>query len=184
VHRTFLLAETEQGFLVVDQHAAHERVMFEALMQNLASESPERQQLLVESILEVPPRQAELLTRSLPLLAKVGFEIEPFGEHSFLVRTSPVALGHEDPVTFLAAFLDEQEAGKLSTNLDRHPEVVAALTACKRKSVKAHESLSPESIRMLLQRLAQCENPFSCPHGRPTVIQHTLPELSRQFKRT
>ncbi len=183
IHGTFLVAETEEGLVIVDQHAAHERVMFEALLANFREGRAERQSLLMEEVLELGPRQFENLGDSLKLLERVGFDLEPFGERAFIVRAYPAVLGSEDPLAFLKTFLEEKEDGRVTTSLERETERVAALVACKRKSVKAHDALAPQAIQSLLARLAACETPFSCPHGRPTFFKLTFSDLEKQFKR-
>lgn len=183
VQRTYILAETEEGYVIVDQHAAHERVMFEALMKNFESERPASQGLLMEEVLELHPRQVETLKKSLPFLSKLGFEIEPFGEKSFVVRALPSILMDENPVTILKQFVDEREAGKAQTRLKGAQEDVAAMIACKRKSVKAADPLTLSAMQGLLEHLSRCKNPFNCPHGRPSIIKYSLLDLEKQFKR-
>lgn len=183
IHHTFILAETEEGLLILDQHAAHERVMFEALLKNFESENPPRQKLLMDEIVELPPKHQEILRQSMPTLAKIGFEIEEFGEKSFLIRAVPSILDQETPAVLLKSFLEEKEEGKLKTDLENQKEEIAALIACKRKSVKAFQPLSSLHLRSLLERLALCENPFSCPHGRPAFLKCSFLELEKQFKR-
>ena len=183
VHRTYILAEAEEGYVVVDQHAAHERVMFESLMKNFESERPATQGLLMEEVLELHPRQVEILRKKLPFLAKLGFEIESFGERAFVVRGLPAILKEENPVTIIKQFVDEEEAGKTQTGLKGAQEDIAAIIACKRKSVKAADSLTLPAMQSLLEQLARCKNPFNCPHGRPSVMKYTLSDLEKQFKR-
>ena len=183
VHRTYILAETEEGYVVVDQHAAHARVMFESLMKNFESERPVSQGLLMEEVLELHPRQVETLKKKLPFLAKLGFEIELFGERAFVVRGLPAILKDENPVTILNQFVDEEEAGKMQTGLKGAQEDVAAMIACKRKSVKASDPLTLPAMQGLLEQLACCKNPFNCPHGRPSIIKYSLLDLEKQFKR-
>lgn len=183
IHNTFIVAETQEGMVVLDGHAAHERVLFEDLVKNFRASRVEKQNLLVEAILEVGLRQQEILRESVELLSKVGFELEPFGENAFVVRAYPAVLRDEDPVAFLKAFLEEREDGKRETRLEQKPEAVAALVACKRKSVKAHEALPPRALAALVSRLSQAQNPFSCPHGRPTFFKLTFDDLEKQFKR-
>ncbi len=183
LHRTFLVAETEDGFVVVDQHAAHERTVFEALLKGLTSGQPERQMLFLEEVLEIHPRQREILRNSLDLLSRLGFELEPFGEDTWVVRTAPAALGEINPVQVLQDFLGEAEEGRVRTSLDAAAEAVAALCACKKQSVKAGDSLEPRQIQALLERLSQCDNPFTCPHGRPVFFTQTVQQLEKQFKR-
>ncbi|MEI7751219.1 MAG: DNA mismatch repair endonuclease MutL [Candidatus Omnitrophota bacterium] len=183
VHRTYILAETEEGYVVVDQHAAHERVMFEALMKNFESESPTSQGLFMEEVIELHPRQVEVLKKKLSFLAKLGFEIEPFGERAFVVRSLPAILKDENPVTIIKQFVDEEEAGRTQTGLKGAQEDAAAMIACKRKSVKAADPLTLPAMQGLLEQLARCKNPFNCPHGRPSIMKYSLADLEKQFKR-
>ncbi|PIQ81638.1 MAG: DNA mismatch repair protein MutL [Candidatus Omnitrophica bacterium CG11_big_fil_rev_8_21_14_0_20_64_10] len=184
LHRSYLVAETENGFLLVDQHAAHERVVFEALLKNLKRPDPEKQRLLLDELLELELKEAEPFAAILPTLTAVGFDIDPFGERSYAVRAMPAALGEVNPVALIRTVIEEREEGKLRSAVEERTEVVAALTACKRRSVKAGDSMTLPAAQQLLKQLAGCENPFNCPHGRPTIFTMTLAELERQFKRT
>ncbi len=184
IHRTYLVAETEEGFVIVDQHAAHERVVFETLLKNFRTGAAEKQMLFLEELLEVHPRQRELFKQTLPLLEKVGFDIEGFGEGTSVVRAYPAVLGEVDPLQVVRTFLDQMEDGKTRTVLEDSQEAIAALCACKKQSVKANDSLEPAACAKLLERLASCDDPFHCPHGRPVLFTQTLANLEKQFKRT
>lgn len=183
VHNTFILAETQEGFIVVDQHAAHERIMFEVMLAELQTGAVRSQKLLMEETLEIHPKQWELYESAREFLHKIGFETEPFGENAIVLRAFPAALEKEDPAACLKRFLEQLEEGHLKPDLEHYQEEIAALIACKRKSVKAHDPMPDESVRHLLVRLARCENPYNCPHGRPTFFKHTFLDLERQFKR-
>lgn len=183
VHQTFLIAETEDGFMVIDQHAAHERIVYERLLESLKSGRAERQRLFLEEVLELGIRQREIFERALELLSGVGFEIEPFGERTFIVRAIPAAFGEQNATDLIKRFLEELEEGKLDTVLEDQSRALAALLACKRESVKAHDPLHPTAIRALLESLSQCENPFHCPHGRPVFFTTSISDLEKQFKR-
>ncbi len=183
IHRTYILAETEEGYVIIDQHAAHERVMFEELLKNFESERPVSQGLLVEEALELHPRQAAVLTKNIPFLNKLGFEVEAFGGKAFVVRALPAVLKDENPVILIKHFVDEKEAGKVQTRLKEAHENIAAMIACKRKSVKASDALTLPAMQGLLARLGRCENPFNCPHGRPSFFKYSLLEIEKQFKR-
>ena len=183
IHQTFIVAETEEGLLVIDQHAAHERVMFETLLKNFRESKPESQGLLMQEVLEIHPRQKEILENSLPFLARLGFELEEFGVNAFVIRAYPSIFKDENPVQALKGFIEEKEEGKLQTDLEHREEEIAALIACKRKSVKAYDPLSPAALQALLERLARCDNPFNCPHGRPSFMKLTFADLEKQFKR-
>lgn len=183
IHRTYILAETDEGYMVVDQHAAHERVMFEALLKNFEAERPAIQGLLMEEVLELHPRQVEVLKQHLSFLNKIGFEVEPFGEKAFVIRGLPSVLKDENPVMLIHQFVDEKESGKAQTGLKGYQEDIAAMIACKRKSVKASDALTLSAMQWLLEQLARCENPFHCPHGRPSFIKYSAVDLEKQFKR-
>ncbi len=183
IHRTYIVAETEEGFVLVDQHAAHERVMFEILMKNFQSQTPARQKLLIEETFDLHPRQVETMRKYLEFLNQIGFETEWFGERSFVVRGVPSILADVNPVTILKSFVEEKEGGKVRTSLKGAEEDVAAIVACKRRSVKASDPLNLEEMRGLLKSLGQCQNPFHCPHGRPTLIRHATGDIEKQFGR-
>lgn len=183
IHRTFIVAETDEGLILIDQHAAHERVMFEALVKNFETSSPVRQRLLMEEVIEFHPRQIDSLKSSLPMLSKTGFEIEEFGKNTYVIRAVPAIFEKENAAAVLKTFLEEKEEGKVRTSLEGQKEDIAALIACKKKSARAHDPLSPVQLQALLERLALCENPFHCPHGRPSVVKYSFEDLEKQFKR-
>jgi DNA mismatch repair protein MutL len=183
VHNTFIIAETGEGMMIIDQHAAHERINFEAVLKNFEAAEPSRQGLLLEEVIEIAPKHHDSLTQSLPFLNKAGFEVEPFGDRSFRIRSVPGVLHQENPLLLITQFLEEKEEGNVKTGLENYQEEAAALIACKRKSVKAFDALTPEAMRDLIERLARCENPFSCPHGRPTFLKYSFLDLEKQFKR-
>ncbi|MBI3313461.1 MAG: DNA mismatch repair endonuclease MutL [Candidatus Omnitrophica bacterium] len=183
IHHTFIVAETEEGLVIVDQHAAHERVMFEALLKGLKSKKPDRQNLLMEEILEVHPKRRQTLIRALPMLEKIGFEIEEFGEKDFVIRAYPAIFKNESPAAILKCFLEEKEEGHIRSSVEGQAEEVAALIACKRRSVKAYDVMTSHDMRALLESLGECENPFNCPHGRPAFFKQSFSDLERQFKR-
>lgn len=183
IHHTFIVAETEEGLMIVDQHAAHERIMYETLLKEIRSGGAQKQGLLVEEMLTLHPRQLDVFRAAQAMLEKMGFEAEEFGENTVVIRAYPAILQDAAPGEALKHFLEEKEDEKNKTRLEDIEAEVAALFACKRKSVKAHDALAPEKLKSLLVRLAVCENPFHCPHGRPTFFKQTFSDLERQFKR-
>lgn len=178
-----MIAETEEGLMIIDQHAAHERVRFEALCKSLASAQPAKQNLLMDEIIKLSPHQGESLREQVPFLERLGFDIDEFGESTFVVRSVPHLLADEQTERLIKNYLEEIEEGKVKTGLETHEEEIAAMVACKRQSIRAYDSLSILSIKMLLDQLSQCDNPFSCPHGRPTLLNYSFEDLERQFKR-
>lgn len=183
LHKTYIVAESDAGLILVDQHAAHERVMYEALQKSMELDKPESQSLLLEEVLELHPRQSEVFEEAMPWLQQIGFELEAFGENSYVIRAVPAVFGDEAPKHILMRFIEEKESGSLKGSMEKHADELAALIACKRRSVKAHDSLSLDAMQTLLQRLTRCQNPHHCPHGRPTWIKQTLYQLEKQFKR-
>ena len=137
----------------------------------------------MDEMLDVTSKQLTIFEETRGLLEKIGFEIELFGKKTLKISSVPAPLSAENPAALLKTFFEEIEAGKLKTSLENFEEEIAALIACKKKSVKAHDVIGPESLRHLVERLAACDNPFSCPHGRPTFLQYTFLDFEKQFKR-
>ncbi len=183
IHQTFLIAETDEGFMLIDQHAAHEKVMYEALIKNFENTKPSSQRLLMEEVLEVTTKQQDILKKYLSFLQKIGFDIEGFGKNSFAIRAVPSVFEKGSASSVLKEFLEQKEDGHVHTGLEKQKEEIAALIACKKKSVRAFEPLTPVQIQSLLERLAACDNPFSCPHGRPSILKYSFLDLEKQFKR-
>lgn len=183
IHHTFIIAETEEGMMLIDQHAAHERVNFEALLANFKKSNPASQKLLIDEMLEITPKQRAIYEETGEFLEKIGFEVDEFGKKTLKISAVPAVLSAENPAALIRTFFEEVEEEKLKTTLENFEEEIAALIACKKKSVKAHDVMSLEAVRYLVEQLAACKNPFSCPHGRPTFLQYTFLDFEKQFKR-
>jgi len=183
VHGTFILAETEEGYVIIDQHAAHEKVQYEELRKNLESASPVSQRLLIEEMIDLSPRHFAVYEEAAEFLKKIGFDIELFGERTLVIRAYPHAFAKENPKQVLQSFFDEKETGQSGVRLENYRADLAAMLACKTQSVKAHDTLTLDEMKVLLDRLAVCDEPFHCPHGRPSMLKYSFAELERQFKR-
>ncbi len=181
VAATYLVAEGPDGLYLIDQHAAHERVLFEQLMAQQAGNRVPAQRLLEPVNVVLPPEKARLLGEQLPVLDKLGFEVEPFGPNTFTIRAIPSLIIGGDPEAALHVLVEdfEEDESPLAT------EIEARLTAriCKRMAVKGGQVLSLEEQRALLQGLESCQSPRTCPHGRPTMIHLSADLLERQFGR-
>lgn len=177
----YLVAEGPDGLYLIDQHAAHERVLFEKLMNQRASQGVASQVLLTPQVVHLPPASAGLLLEQLPVLQKFGFEVEPFGPGSFQVRSMPALFSGSDPASALRALVEDFEEDE--SPLQAEIEAKIAGRVCKRLAVKAGQALSPEEQRALLENLEACESPRTCPHGRPTMIHLSVDVLERQFGR-
>jgi DNA mismatch repair protein MutL len=177
----YLVAEGPDGLYLIDQHAAHERVLFEKLMAQYALHNVPSQSLLAPAVVHLPPAQARLLESQLEALGHFGFEVEPFGANAFQVRAMPVLFGNGDPSQALHALVEDFEEDE--SPLQAELEARLAGRVCKRLAVKAGQVLSPEEQRALLANLEACDSPRTCPHGRPTMIHLSVDMLERQFGR-
>jgi len=186
---SYLVAEGPDGLYLIDQHAAHERVLFERLMadheNSTASITPGQpqpsQSLLQPVTVQLPPGSARLLSEQLPVLLHLGFQVESFGPGAFLVRALPALLAHMDPAAALRVVVEDFEEDE--TPLQKEIEARIAARVCKRAAVKAGQVLSPDEQRSLLSDLEACASPRTCPHGRPTMIHLSVDLLERQFGR-
>ncbi|MFO7584730.1 MAG: DNA mismatch repair endonuclease MutL [Anaerolineales bacterium] len=178
---SYLVAEGPDGLYLIDQHAAHERILFEKLMNQRANQNIPSQTLLTPEVVQLPPTSASLIHEQLPVLQKFGFEIEPFGPGAFQVRAMPVLFSGSDPAAALRALVEDFEEDEAP--LQNEIEAKVAGRVCKRLAVKAGQALSPEEQRALLENLEACESPRTCPHGRPTMIHLSVDVLERQFGR-
>jgi len=178
---TYLVAEGPDGLYLIDQHAAHERVLFEKLMAQHDQKNIPSQSLLTPVIVELTRSSAELLNAQLPVLSHFGFHIEPFGSSAFQVRAMPALFANSDPAAALRALVEDFEEDEAP--LRDEIEAKIAGRVCKRLAVKAGQVLSPEEQRTLLNDLEACASPRTCPHGRPTMIHLSVDMLERQFGR-
>ena len=178
---TYLVAEGPDGLYLIDQHAAHERVLFEKLMLQRNRNTLPSQALLSPQAVQFPPAQAGLLQDQLAALKSFGFDVEPFGPNTFQVRAMPTLFGGADPAVALRALVEDFEEDEAP--LQHEVEARIAGRVCKRLAVRAGMALSPDEQRALLTDLENCESPRTCPHGRPTMIHLSVDLLERQFGR-
>ncbi len=178
---TYLVAEGPDGLYLVDQHAAHERVLFEKLMAQHDQKRIPSQALLAPVTITLPHASAVLLASQLPILAHFGFEVEEFGPDTFQVRAMPALFAGSDPAAALRVVVEDFEEDEVP--LQNEVEKKLAARVCKRMAVKAGQTLSSEEQRALLTDLEKCESPRTCPHGRPTMIHLSVDTLERQFGR-
>jgi DNA mismatch repair protein MutL len=175
------VAEGPDGLYLVDQHAAHERVLFEKLMAQHASKNIPSQALLTPVVIDLPRASAEILITQIPVLQHFGFNVEPFGQNSYQVRAMPALFANSDPAVALRALVEDFEEDE--SPLQNEIEAKIAGRVCKRLAVKAGQVLSSDEQRALLSDLEACASPRTCPHGRPTMIHLPVELLERQFGR-
>jgi len=178
---TYIVAEGPDGLYLVDQHAAHERVLFEKLMAQHELKKIPSQSLLTPAVVTLPPQSTNLLITQLPTLQHFGFDVEEFGPNTFQVRALPALFMGNDPSVALRALVEDFEEDEAP--LQNEIEKKLAARVCKRMAVKAGQALSTEEQRTLLTDLEACDSPRTCPHGRPTMIHLSVDTLERQFGR-
>jgi DNA mismatch repair protein MutL len=184
VASTYLVAEGPDGLYLIDQHAAHERVLFERMLAQHAAQAatPLPAQALLQPVaVDLPPASARMLGEQLPLLATLGFQVEPFGANTFLVRAIPALLAGLDAAEALRVLVEDFEEDE--TPLQAQAEARLIARVCKRAAVKAGRALAPQEQQALLDDLQACRSPRTCPHGRPTMIHLSVDLLERQFGR-
>ncbi len=180
VGAAYLVAEGPDGLYLIDQHAAHERVLFEKLMRQHDHKVPS-QQLLEPALIVLPPQGALLLEKQLEVLIHFGFEIEAFGPNTFRVRAVPAILAGSDPAAAVRVVIEDFEEDESPLANELEARIIARV--CKRAAVKAGKTLTNEEQQALLRDLESCSSPRTCPHGRPTMIHLSVDLLERQFGR-
>jgi DNA mismatch repair protein MutL len=178
---TYLVAEGPDGLYLIDQHAAHERVLFEKLMAQHGTSKIPAQSLLTPVVVTLPPQSSKALLPQLEILNHFGFEVEEFGTNTFQVRAMPVLFSGADPATALRALVEDFEEDE--SPLQAEIEAKLAARVCKRMAVKGGQALTGEEQRALLSDLESCQSPRTCPHGRPTMIHLSVDTLEKQFGR-
>jgi DNA mismatch repair protein MutL len=182
LNRLYVLMENSEGLVLVDQHAAHERILFEEVRRRMEEQGVPSQRMLLPQIFSVPPRDAEWVERNVATLQKMGIGIESFGANSFRIDTLPAFLEVADAADFLRRVIDELKMTSHSSSPLRLGEDMIAKTVC-RHAVKANDPLRYPEIEKLIRDLLACDLPYCCPHGRPTMIQISHAELEKKFGR-
>jgi len=183
LHRTYLVTETPEGILIIDQHALHERIIHEQLEGRLATESLEAQRLLIPETVALTPQQIAVLESHQELLDRIGVEITPYSDSSIAVLSFPSILQHLPISDFMTDLADRLREKGYQPHAEALIHEVVDMMACK-AAVKAGDPLTPDEIRELIARRELADRRSSCPHGRPTTLRLTLADLERQFKRT
>lgn len=181
IHGTYLIAESADGFYLIDQHAAQERINYEKYRRAIGEVSPDQQNLLVPIVLDYASSDYLAIQSRLAILAKLGVHLEPFGQNSFVVHTHPTWFKKGQEEATLREMIDYVLADKKLT-VAKFREKTAIMMSCKR-AIKANHHLDDLQAKALLKKLAVAENPFNCPHGRPVLVQFTTKDLEHMFKR-
>jgi DNA mismatch repair protein MutL len=182
INRTFLIAQVGGDLTVIDQHTAHERVLFERLYRAWTTRGIQAQPLLIPDPVELSPPQAALLQRYQHNLEELGMEIEPFGSSTVLIRAIPVGLGRIDPTTFLQDLIDDLTQWDSASGLEARARAVLASLACH-GAVRAGRSMKPEEIKVLVEEWRAEGEITTCPHGRRTSFRLSITDLEKMFGR-
>ena len=182
VHGTYIIAENEDGMYIIDQHAANERVNYEYYLREMSNPKPITIDLLVPITLEFASNEYIILKEHFDILDQLGIGYEEFGFQTLLIRSVPVWLSKSNIEVALRKIFDIITVRE-DFRLDRYLDHIAATVACK-ASIKANDHIELSSMEVLLERLRSCENPFTCPHGRPTIITYSKYDLEKLFKRS
>lgn len=182
VHDSYLVLETPEGMLVIDQHALHERILFEQLKRRLRSGDLETQRLLIPEPIDLPAEQAARALEHREELAALGLQVEDFGGGTLLLSSYPAVLGNRSPQAILRAVVDHLVSKEKAPSREELLNDLLSLMACH-AAVKAGDRLTPEEITALIAQRHLAENTHHCPHGRPTSLLFRRQDLDRQFRR-
>jgi DNA mismatch repair protein MutL len=183
IHDSYILAEVDDGFIIVDQHALHERIIYEELCRRIRESNLESQKLLIPESFQLTDAQADAIGTNEELLEKLGIEITPFGPKTYAIQAFPTLLAKAEPLDFVQDLIDLLTDKGLGLEAEELLNEVMNMAACK-AAIKAGVKLADNEMAQLLADKEKIERASRCPHGRPTVIKFTLAELEKQFKRT
>jgi len=182
IRNSFILAVNEDGLWIVDQHVAHERVLFERVLKQRAAQKVESQRLLMPIVLELSPAQQAAFSEIADELQHNGFEAEPFGARSVAVKVAPAGVEASAVEHMLHELLDQFSREEQSLNLEKIRARIAASIACH-AAIKVNMPLEQNKMEWLLTELAKTDHPYSCPHGRPVVLRYSMKDIQKAFKR-
>ena len=182
LHDSFVIAAGRDGLWIIDQHVAHERILFEQVLRARAAGTLEIQQLLMPLVVQMSPGQHLEYARITDELHAHGFETEPFGQRTIAIKAAPAGVGPGDVEKIVFEILEISETELRSASLEEIRRHVCATIAC-RAAIKINTKLEPNKIEWLLRELAACEYPMTCPHGRPIALRYSTKDILKSFHR-
>lgn len=182
IANSYIVAQNEEGLVLIDQHAAHERVRYEQLMGQFENQKKSVQPLLVPQQLELSKEELTLIEENSEIFENLGFEIEPFGNNTFVVQAVPAFLSREDIDIVIKGVLDDVINKKNPSKLQGKSEEIITYMSC-RSAIKFGQKLSLDEMQALIMQMEKLQRPYTCPHGRPTMVSLTLDELNKMFGR-
>jgi DNA mismatch repair protein MutL len=177
----YIVTEGPAGLYLIDQHAAHERILYEQFMAAYRQQGIVSQQVLTAQTIQLSPIDARLIEENMSVLNSVGFDLEPFGPNMFSVQAVPAMLADANPQAIVAAMVSDLELGNVPGDGAIEDKII--LRICKQVAVKAGQVLSQTEMQGLIRQLERCESPHTCPHGRPTILHLSADQLAREFGR-
>jgi DNA mismatch repair protein MutL len=182
VSSSFIVAVNGEGLWIIDQHVAHERILFEQHLEARRAGKVESQRMLMPMVIELSPRQIVIFEKIAEELAANGFEVEPMGPKSVAIQSVPAGIAANDAESLLTEILDGIERENVAISIDTLQSKIAASTACH-AAIKINMPLEQTKMEWLLSALAKTDCPMSCPHGRPVVLRYSLKEIEHAFHR-
>ncbi len=182
VHDSFIIAQSREGMAIIDQHAAHERVLFEKLQDQYSAGDVVGQHLLIPVQIELGAAEQTQIAEHLPELDRLGFSVEDYGNGTFMIKTVPLFLAGADPKQLLLDILDELKAQGHSRQMDKLRDDLFSVMACH-PAIKVNRHLDRREMEVLIADLFKCRMPHTCPHGRPTIVRFSIDEIRKMFKR-
>jgi DNA mismatch repair protein MutL len=182
IDNSFIIASDQGALLIIDQHVAHERILFEKVLGQRNQGTVESQRLLLPIIVELSPRQQVILEDIMPELEACGFDVEPFGRKTIAIKSAPADLKHSDVEQLLAELLESLEKETQSVNFKQLREKIAASIACH-AAIKINMHLDHTKMVWLIEELQKTQIPMNCPHGRPIILRYDKKEILKAFKR-
>ena len=183
VGKLYVILESDRGLVLMDQHAAHERVLYEQLLEQMEREETASQKLLLPETVELAAPDAAFVAGQVEALSRLGVGLSAFGERTFLLDALPPFVKVKDSKGFVLSLIDELKSVGAGINSMRLGEDMVTKTVC-RHAIKANDALAEPELEALLESLRHCTMPYTCPHGRPTLIEMSYPELEKKFGRT
>jgi DNA mismatch repair protein MutL len=181
VGATYIVAEGPSGLYLIDQHAAHERILYEQFMEEHNRHEKAAQLTLTAQTINLASEDARLLEENFEVLRTIGFDLEPFGPNTYVIRSVPALLADESPLEVLGGIIVDLEAGNQPGQASIEEKIITRV--CKQAAVKAGQILSNNEMQNIIRQLERCQSPHTCPHGRPTMLHMTGEQLAREFGR-
>lgn len=178
---TYIVAEGPSGLYLVDQHAAHERVLYEQFMEEHNKHEQIAQYTLSAQTINLPPTEARILEEHMSTLKSIGFDLESFGPNTYIIRSIPALLADQSPLEVLNGIIVELEAGLKPGQATIEDKIITRV--CKQAAIKAGQILSHDEMQAIIRQLERCQSPHTCPHGRPTMLHMSSEQLAREFGR-